>query len=70
MLTDDVPMGSLTFKGTASAIYLILHCQAYDFLCNIYCTEVCLPVMCSTSKLPVKTHDQATDYMVNLPIQK
>ena len=28
-----------------------------------------LPVMCSTSKLPVKTHDQATDHMVNLPIQ-
>ena len=34
MLTVDVPMGSLTFKGTASAIYLILHCQACDFLCR------------------------------------
>ena len=27
----------------------------------------CLPVMCFTSKLPVNTHDQATDNIVNLP---
>ena len=29
----------------------------------------CLLVMRSTCKLPVKTHDQATDHMVNLPIE-
>ena len=42
---------------------------------HIYCTGsvMCLyieqDVMFSTSKLPVKTHDQATDHMVNLPIK-
>ena len=28
-----------------------------------------IPVMCSTNKLPVKTHDHTTDHMVNLSIQ-
>ena len=50
----------------APPVQYILYCTARYV---ISCAEVCLPVMCSTSKLPVKTHDQATDYMVNLPIQ-
>ena len=59
-----------TYKGITSAI--IYHCTARHVIsCAIYCTGsvMCLPVMCSTRKLPVKTHDQATDHMANLPIE-
>lgn len=51
-------------KGTNNAVFQILHSQECDFLYILH-GKSCVP----QTNCPLKTHDQATDCMINLPIQ-